>query len=94
MKTFDRRSRSSGAKSGWSGIPAASNAEGELAWVPIARVLAACSNDDIERAGANLPMWDGDRYFLPLIFDDDLRVFHGVMPYVNGRPTSWNYERW
>ena len=24
---------------------------------------------------------DGDRHFLPLVFDADPRAFHGVMPY-------------
>lgn len=78
----------------WNGVPASSNAEGDLAWVPISQVLAASSPDDVERANANLPMWEGDRYFLPLIFDEDQRVFHGVMPYANGQPMSWSYERW
>lgn len=31
-----------------------------------------------------LPMWDGDRYFLPLVFDDDPRQFHAVHPYLDG----------
>ncbi len=38
-------------------------------------------------------MWEGDRFFLPLVFDDDPRIFHGLMPYENGRPLSWHYER-
>ncbi len=28
-----------------------------------------------------VPMWEGDRHFLPLVFDGDTRPFHGVMPY-------------
>ena len=40
-----------------------------------------------------LPLWDGDRHFLPLVFDDDPRVFHGVMPYAGGRALSWSYCR-
>lgn len=56
------------------------NPEGALGWYPLARLH-------------DLPMWEGDRYFLPLVFDDDPRIFHGLMPYDNGRPLSWHYER-
>jgi 8-oxo-dGTP diphosphatase len=38
-------------------------------------------------------MWEGDRWFLPLVFDDDPRAFHGVMPYSGGRPVDWRFER-
>lgn len=79
---------------GWTGEPASSNPEGDVEWIPLSRLLAACDPDDAERARANLAMWEGDRNFIPLIFDDDSRVFHGVMPYANGRPTSWTFERW
>ena len=41
----------------------------------------------------SLPMWEGDRHFLPLVFDGDPRIFHGVMPYHRGRPVSWSYVR-
>lgn len=37
----------------------------------------------------DLPLWEGDRYFLPLVFDLAGPTFHGVMPYHNGRPTDW-----
>ena len=40
-----------------------------------------------------LPMWEGDREFLPLVFDADPRPFHGVMPYRDGRMQSWRYSR-
>ena len=56
------------------------NEEGDLLW----HLLA-----DLEY----LPMWEGDRYFLPLVFDTDPRIFHGVMPYKNGRPVGWEYQR-
>lgn len=62
------------------GEPPATNAEGSLEWVPIE------SLDD-------LPMWEGDRNFLPLVFDEDPRPFHGVMPYKDGRMVSWTYTR-
>ncbi len=56
------------------------NAEGDLVWVERERLMA-------------LPMWEGDRHFLPLIFDADPRPFHGVMPYREGRMQSWSYSR-
>src|SRR5690606_21604410 len=49
------------------GTPMTSNPEGTLEWVEVARI-------------EELPMWDGDRHFLPLVFDGDPRPFHGVMP--------------
>ena len=58
----------------------ASNEEGDLEWQPVAGIF-------------DLPMWEGDRYFLPLVFDSDSRAFHGVMPYADGKPTSWSYSR-
>lgn len=60
----------------FSGTPLSQNAEGTLSWVPVKNIL-------------NLPLWPGDRYFLPLVFNRDPRQFHGVMPYHNGTPTGW-----
>ncbi|AGC45276.1 mutator mutT protein [Myxococcus stipitatus DSM 14675] len=62
------------------GTPFERNPEGTLSWVPLTEL-------------PRLPMWDGDRHFLPLVFDEDPRVFHGVMPYSGGRALSWNYTR-
>jgi 8-oxo-dGTP diphosphatase len=64
----------------YSGTPLQSNAEGTLEWVERERLL-------------DLPLWEGDRHFLPLVFDDDPRPFHGVMPYKDGRMLSWRYSR-
>jgi len=64
----------------FSGTPGTTNEEGDLSWVDI---------DSIE----TLPMWEGDRFFLPMVFDDDPRVFHGFMPYENATPLSWTYSR-
>ena len=64
----------------FSGTPPASNAEGDLEWIDRDRLL-------------DLPMWEGDRHFLPLIFDADPRPFHGVMPYAQGRMQSWQFSR-
>jgi 8-oxo-dGTP diphosphatase len=77
----------------WSGQPPAANPEGDLHWVPLRRILSACSADPERRAEAALPMWEGDRSFLPMVFDDDPRAFHGVMPYESGRPLAWSYQR-
>jgi 8-oxo-dGTP diphosphatase len=65
----------------WEGTPLAGNDEGSLHWVPIADVLAG-----------NLPMWESDRHFLPLVFADSPAVFHGVMPFANGNALSWSYS--
>ena len=62
------------------GTPPPRNPEGDLEWVEIARV-------------PDLPLWEGDRQFLPLVFDADPRPFHGVMPYKDGRMVSWSYSR-
>lgn len=78
----------------WDGTPPGTNAEGTLSWVPRARLLQACHDDPVVRDAAALPMWEGDRWFLPLVFDDDPHAFHAVMPYENGRPTGWTVERW
>ena len=64
----------------FSGSPVVQNEEGGLDWHTV---------DALD----TLPMWEGDRHFLPLVFDDDPRVFHGHMPYRDGRPVSWTYSR-
>ena len=60
------------------GEPLTENPEGTLEWVELEKVH-------------QLPLWEGDRFFLPLVFERDGRQFHGVMPYRDGRPVSWNY---
>jgi 8-oxo-dGTP diphosphatase len=63
----------------WRGSPASANAEGTLAWIAADKIL-------------DLPLWEGDRYFLPLVFDRAITQFHGVMPYRDGQPVSWNFS--
>lgn len=75
---------------GWTGDLVMTNDEGALEWADRADVLAACSDGP---QADRLPMWPGDRHFIPLVFDDDDRVFHGTMPYDADTPVSWNYER-
>ena len=77
----------------WSGEPLRANNEGILEWITRARLLQACSDDPAERSEADLPMWAGDRHFVPLVFDDDPRSFHGTMPYSGDQPESWTFER-
>lgn len=62
------------------GEPLRSNEEGTLDWHPVATMM-------------ELPKWEGDRYFLPLVFDGDPRCFHGFMPYEGEKPISWNFTR-
>jgi 8-oxo-dGTP diphosphatase len=62
----------------WRGEVQLENAEGTLEWVQLERV-------------PHLPLWEGDRHFLPLIFGETTRQFHGVMPYRDGRPVSWSF---
>ncbi|HET9032931.1 MAG TPA: 8-oxo-dGTP diphosphatase [Dokdonella sp.] len=64
----------------FSGTALTENAEGSLEWIEIDRIL-------------ELPLWEGDRHFLPLVFDADPRTFHGVMPYRDGQLLSWKYSR-
>ena len=64
----------------YTGTPPPSNPEGTLEWVDVDRIL-------------ELPLWEGDRHFVPLVFDGDPRPFHGVMPYRDGRMQSWSYSR-
>jgi 8-oxo-dGTP diphosphatase len=68
------------------------NHEGQLEWVAVRRILDACSPIVETRRIASLPMWPGDPYFVPLVFNNDPRQFHGVMPYENGQPVSWRFS--
>jgi 8-oxo-dGTP diphosphatase len=62
----------------YAGTPWPENDDGPLEWVEVERIL-------------DLPLWEGDRHFLPLVFQGE-RQFHGVMPYRDGRPVSWSYS--
>jgi 8-oxo-dGTP diphosphatase len=64
----------------FSGSPKDSNEEGDLEWRDV---------HELE----SLSMWEGDKYFLPLVFDTDPRIFHGHMPYLDGRPVGWSFSR-
>ena len=62
------------------GKPNSCNDEGELTWVDIAQL-------------PTLPMWEGDKHFLAMVFDNDQRTFHGVMPYHNSTMQGWSFTR-
>jgi 8-oxo-dGTP diphosphatase len=64
----------------YTGEPLERNPEGTLEWVDVKNLH-------------RLPLWEGDRHFLPLMFDTDPRPFHGVMPYRDGRMLSWTCSR-
>jgi 8-oxo-dGTP diphosphatase len=64
----------------WHGEASTGNHEGTLKWVPLTSL-------------STLSLWPSDRLFLPMVFDDDPRPFHGYMPYHNGEMVSWSYER-
>lgn len=61
----------------FTGDPPAANDEGALHWVPVGDLL-------------DLPLWEGDYTWLPLVFDESVGQFHGVMPYRDGRPAGWS----
>jgi len=60
----------------WTGQPLTENDEGSLQWIEITRIQ-------------ELPLWEGDRHFLSLVFGDRSKQFHGVMPYRDGKPVGW-----
>lgn len=60
------------------GVPRTENPEGTLEWIEVERILT-------------LPLWEGDRHFLPLVFAGTGQ-FHGVMPYRDERPVGWSYS--
>jgi 8-oxo-dGTP diphosphatase len=63
----------------YEGTPFTKNPEGSLEWVDIDKFLKL-----------EIPMWEGDKYFIPLLLNEERRQFHGIMPYKNGKPVSWS----
>ena len=64
----------------FSGMQHGDNDEGTLEWVRL---------DDL----ASRSMWDSDHLWLPMVFDDVVRPFFGVMPYDGYEMLSWAYQR-
>ena len=65
----------------WAGELVHDSREGQVGWFDLDRLL------DLD-----LPLWPGDRYFLPLVFDEAIEQFHGVLPYDNGQPVDWRVD--
>lgn len=68
----------------WVGTPVSGNHEGELEWMLVRDLVDGRINT-----------WPGDRLWLPLVFDDDPRPFHGVQPYdgFEVQMEAWAYTR-
>lgn len=66
---------------GWTGELDPFSDEGELGWHRLGELL-----------DGSLPLWPGDRYFLPLLFDATVARFDGVLPYRDGVPVSWDVD--
>jgi 8-oxo-dGTP diphosphatase len=64
----------------YEGEPSGSSPEGPLEWIERKELF-------------HLPMWEGDRHFLPLVFDENPKIFHGFMPYENDEPKNWIFTR-
>lgn len=65
---------------GWSGQPYRECPEGTLAWHPVADLLTG-----------RVPVRPSDANFLPLVFAEPPRLFHGVQPFSGGVPQSWSH---
>lgn len=64
----------------WHGEVHTGNHEGTLEWVPL-------------DALPTLSLWPSDHQFLPMVFDQEPRTFHGCMPFLHGEMVSWSYDR-
>ena len=64
----------------YEGEPWSENVEGSLSFIDIDQLHT-------------LPMWEGDRLFLPLVFDNNPEPFHIHMPYKEGQPIGFNCTR-
>lgn len=64
----------------WSGEANEGNDEGTLKWVAISDI-------------PSLDLWPSDYEFLPMVFDDDPRPFHGCMRFKEGVMQTWSYVR-
>lgn len=63
----------------FTGQPADESPEGRLGWFEL---------DRLDR----LPLYEGDRLFLPLVFDPGVQQFHGVLRYDGRRLASHHLE--
>jgi 8-oxo-dGTP diphosphatase len=63
----------------WQGTPHTHNHEGALEWVPVAELH-------------RLNMWDSDRLWIDMVFEQSQRTFYGIAPYKDGVMQSWSYQ--
>lgn len=66
----------------YEGLPSNINALGQNRWVTLDELLRW-----------DVPVWDGDKKILPLVFDKNPKSFHGYMPYDKGVPRDWFFQR-
>ena len=68
--------------SDYEGIPKQYNNMGTNRWWTVTELLRG-----------DVPIWEGDKQFLPLVFDKNKEPFHGYMPYERGVPRAWFFKR-
>jgi len=64
----------------YSGSAHEGNVEGSLEWIEVENI-----------SGLNL--WESDRLWLDMVFDDSPKVFHGIAPFKDGKLVSWSFQR-
>ncbi|MBX9950066.1 MAG: 8-oxo-dGTP diphosphatase [Candidatus Obscuribacterales bacterium] len=64
----------------YSGAAHEGNAEGALEWIEIEKISA-------------LNLWESDRLWLDMVFDESPKMFHGIAPFKDGKLVSWNFQR-
>ena len=64
----------------WKGDVKDSCEEGDLEWID--------KNDIL-----NLPLWEGDKHFLPYVFSEDQEPFHMYMPYEGNKMISYQISK-
>lgn len=65
----------------WHGTPLSANPEGSLEWVTVEQILTG-----------ELNLWESDRLWLPMVFEQTERTFYGVAPYLDGELVGWSYS--
>ncbi|PZM77514.1 MAG: 7,8-dihydro-8-oxoguanine triphosphatase [Candidatus Melainabacteria bacterium] len=64
----------------YSGEAHKGNVEGALEWIDVDKI-------------ADLNLWESDRLWLDMVFDDSPKMFHGIAPFKDGKLVSWNFQR-
>jgi 8-oxo-dGTP diphosphatase len=63
----------------WSGTPFMTCPEGDLEWINLDKIM-------------QYPLWEGDKYFLPLVFKKEEEPFHGRMDYRGEKLISYSFS--